>query len=266
MALAFKGTGSASTTFSTTANQASFILTTVTTIGAVGDLAVMTYAVDNNATGDGDEGSVSGVVDSAGNTGWTKAIEFTNGQGSAQAGTCVGIWYCNLTAQLSVGATITSTFTNAASRDASAFNLTYFTMAAGSTAAVEGTPASLANDGVAAGSLDCTTASISCIRIRATSSESSSVTAWTKTAAFTAVLTQAVSNFGSTLVNQGIRGEYLISTATGQASAPTGGAGAVDNASVYVAFKEVSAATIVVSMWYQRLVEIINPRDEVIGY
>lgn len=237
MAFALKGAGSASTDWSITANQASFVLTTSTTVGAANDLAVLRYAVDNNATADGDEVAVTAVADSAGNF-WQKAVEFTNGQGTAQTGATCGIWYCNLQNALAIGATITLTFSNATSRDAAAVGLEYFTKAAGFKATINGTPGTLANDAASAGSLDVTTDGNSVLRIRATASESSDATAWTKTAAFTAVLTQAVSTGGVSATNQGIRGEYLVATAINNASAPTGGAGAVDNASVHVAFKE----------------------------
>lgn len=237
MAFALKGAGSATTANSAAANQASLVVTTATTAGAANDLAVLLYAVDNNATVDGDEGAVTGVTDSAGNF-WQEGAEFTNGQGTAQTGATCGIWYCNLQNAIAIGATVTLAFSNSASRDASAASLTYFTKAAGFKAAVEGTPGTLANDAAAAGSLSVTTANIACLRIRAIASESSTATALTKTAAFTAVLTQSLTSTGASAANQGIRGEYLISTGTGTASAPTGGAGAVDNASVYVAFRE----------------------------
>lgn len=241
MAFAFKGSGSATTDNNNTADQSSFVLTTSGTAGAVGDLAVLTYGMDNNATVDGDENAVTGIVDSAGNV-WAKAVEFTNSQGVAQAGNVCGIWYVTLTAALAIGATVTLSFSNAASRDAFAVNLTYFTMAAFSTAAVEGTPTTLVNHLVAQGSLDCTTSNIECLRVRSTASENSSTTVWTKTAAFDGLLTQAVA-IVSGATSMGLRGEYDISTGTSQASAPTGGAGSVDHASVYAAFKEVAGSS-----------------------
>lgn len=235
--MAFSLKGSGGTVNSAAANQSSVVLTTATTAGASGDLAVIRYALDNAQTTDGDEGAVTGIVDSAGNL-WVKAVEFTNGQGGTQAGAVCGIWYSNVTAPLPTGSTITLSLTNNTLRDASAVGLEYFTKAAGTVAAIEGTPGTLAADGAAAGSLDVTTSNIACLRIRAIASESSTATALTKTAAFTAVLGQDLTTGGSSTSNQGIRGEYLISTATGQASNPTAGAGSVDHASVYVAFRE----------------------------
>lgn len=240
MAFAYKGIGSGSGQNTTAANQASCAITLASTNGAVGDLAVLLYAVDNNQTTDGDEVAVTSVTDTNGNF-WQKAVEFTNGQGSAQAGATCGIWYTNITVFMSQDSTtVTINFSNSTSRDASAGSVTYFTKAAGQKAVVEATN-TLADDAAAAGSLDATTSNIACLRIRAIASESNSVTLLTKTAAFTAVVGQSVAVAGTSPASMGIRGEYLISTGTGQASAPTGGAGAVDNASVYVAFKETFA-------------------------
>lgn len=242
MAFSLKGAGGSAN--SATANQASTTLTTATTNGAAGDLAVLRIAVDNNQTTDGDESAVTSVSWTAGT--WVKAAEFTNGQGSAQAGATCSVWYCNLNAAFNTGGTITINFANAASRDASACALEYFTMAAGKKASVEATN-TLAADGAAAGSLDATTSNIACLRIRAIASESSTATALTKTAAFTAVLGQNLTTGGGSASNMGVRGEYLISTGTGQASNPTAGAGSVDHASVYVAFKEVNAYTLAIA-------------------
>lgn len=240
MTLAFKGVGSASTANSLTANQASLVLTTATTAGAIGDLAVLMYAVDNNQTTDGDEGAVTAVSDSAGNV-WLKAKEFTNGQALAQAGATVGMWYSNLKVALAIGATVTMTFSNATSRDASAASLAYFTKAANTNVGIEGIPTTLASDAVLAGSLNCTlNAFITCLRIRAIASEATVTTALTPTS-FWAVLQQAVASSGTAATSMGIRAEYIINATDTQNSQPTAGAGAVDGASIYVAFKELVA-------------------------
>jgi hypothetical protein len=237
VALAFKGLGGS--TISSAANQASLIMTAATTSGAVGDLAVLIIGVDNFQTTDGDEGAVTSVIDNAGNT-WLKAGEFCNGQGTAQAGATVSVWYCKLTGAITAGTTaIQAFFSNSTARDVSAMSMAFFTTTAGLDIALEGTPTTLANDGAAVGSLNLTTANISCLRIRASASESSTVTAWTKTAAFTGLFAVANTTGGGTAANMGVRGEYLVSTGTGTASAPTVGAGTVDSASIYVAFKEI---------------------------
>lgn len=240
MAFALKGAGSASTANSTTANQSTLVVTTATTAGAAGDLAVLLYAVDNNQTTDGDEGAVTGVVDSAGNK-WVKAVEFTNGQGTAQTGATCGIWYSNLRVALPIAGTVTLSFSNNTSRDASAASLRYYTKAAGFDAVIQAT-GTLANDAAAAGSLDVTTLGFpqECLRVRGIASESNVVTALTPSVGFN-IVTQSVAVIAAA-TSMGIRGEYLITTASTAASAPTAGAGAVDNASVYVAFKETLTA------------------------
>jgi len=104
---------------SKTANQSSLALVTGAT-AAAGRLAWVTIAVDNATTTDGDGGAVSSITDTAGGNTWTKAIEFQNGQGSAQAGAVVSIWYSILVNQINRGGTITANFTSNTSRDAAA--------------------------------------------------------------------------------------------------------------------------------------------------
>ncbi len=235
--MAFAHVGNMGTALSTGNNQSSLVITTTAT-ALVGSLVVVLVAVDNNQTTDGDSTAVSGVVDSAGNT-YTRGKEFANGNGTNQTGADVSIWYKILTSQLTSGGTITASFTSATTADASAMTAKNFSVASGSTVAIEGTPGSLANDAASAGSLDVTTSNIACLRVRAIAAESSSTTALTPTAGGWAIFAQAVSGAGTSDTEMGIRGEWIINTATGAASAPTGGAGAVDHASAYVAFREV---------------------------
>lgn len=233
--MAFAHVGNIGTALSTANNQSSLVMTTSAT-ASVGQLLVLIVAVDNRATTDGDDSAVSGVTDSAGNT-WTKAIQFANGQGTNQTGASCSIWYTAVTAQLTSGGSITATFTTATLADASAMTCKNYSMAAGSTVAVEATN-TLANDAASAGSLNATTSNIECLRVRGIASESSSTTVITATASW-ATFTQAISGAGTSDTEMGVRGEWIISTGTGSASAPTGGAGAVDHASVYAAFREV---------------------------
>jgi hypothetical protein len=94
--MAIASVGTLGTAVNTGNNQASIVLTTSATLEA-GNLGVIVISVDNNQTTDGDEGAVSGVVDSAGNT-WLKGAEFTNGQGTAQTGATCSVWYVRATA------------------------------------------------------------------------------------------------------------------------------------------------------------------------
>lgn len=230
--------GTLGTALSSGNNQTSLVLTT-SAAAEVGNLVILAVAVDNDQTTDGDSTAVSGVVDSSGGNTWIKAKSFANGQGAAQAGADCSIWYTVVRTQIANGGTITASFTSATTADASAMSAWEFTKDPASTISIEGTPGSLANDGANAGALDVTTANIAALRVRAIASESNSSTALTPTAGGWAIITQAISGAGTSATEMGIRGEWRIATGTSFSSAPTGGAGAVDHASVYVAFKEV---------------------------
>lgn len=224
--------GSLGTHQSATLNQASSVLTTTATL-EVGNVAILAIAVDNHQTTDGDEGAVSGVVDSAGNT-WVKAAEFTNGNGVAQGGATCSIWYTKATTQLTSGGTITASFTNSASRDASAMSAHEFTVTAGAVISVEAS-ATLANDGADPGSLNATTPNAEFLRFRAIATESKVTVVLTPTAGWTAITAMGVS-VGATTVCMWVSGEFIISTATSAASDPA--AYVSTHSSVYVAFKE----------------------------
>lgn len=210
---------------------------------AVGKLVVVCVAVDNNQTTDGDEGAVSSITDSTGSNTWTKAKEFTNGQGSAQAGTTCSVWYSVLTAQLSAASdTVTVNFTNASDRDASAMTGRSFTFT-GSSVEIAATN-TVADDAPAdyPSSLDAATVNIECLRIRAWSFEHENATISSLTSGWTGFngTTSASTTSGAAASNQGIGVEFKISTGTGDASDPTQHATGRDSASCYVAFKEVN--------------------------
>ena len=227
--------GDLGTALSSGNNQSSLVLTT-TADAEAGNLVVLLVAVDNNQTTDGDSTAVSGITDSAGGNTWTRGKEFANGQGANQAGADVSIWFSVLDNTIPSGGTITATFTNATTSDASAMTAKEFSVAAGAGVQIEGTPGGLADDAADPGSLDVTTANRECLRVRAIASESNSATALTVTAGGWAAFAQAVSGAGTSATEMGIRGEWIISTGTGAASNPT--AFSADHASAYVAFVE----------------------------
>lgn len=238
--MAFASKGTINRAASTTPNQASAALGVWSTAAAVGDLAVIVVAVDNNQTTDGDEGAVTSVTDSGGNV-YSKAIEFCNGQGSAQAGATCSIWYSDITTAISAGTgSTTINFSNNASRDASAITGWLFTKAAGQTVAIAATN-TLANDAGAPGSLNATTANIACLRIRGLASETNSVVAYTGTALWTQ-FNSVAANSGTDTTSMTVHAEFHISTGTSDASAPTWVV-TEDHASAYVAFNETPAAT-----------------------
>jgi hypothetical protein len=137
---------------SATDNLASLAITTSAAAEA-GNLAVLCVAVDNNGTGDGDEGAVSSITDSNGTNTWTKLVEFANGQGAAVAGAVASLWYSVIAGQINSSGTITANFSNSASRDAAALTAWEFSFDPGATVSVEGTPATLANDGADPGAI-----------------------------------------------------------------------------------------------------------------
>lgn len=220
---------------SSTANQASQAFTVTSTLTA-GNVAVIGIAVDNNQTTDGDEVAVTGVVDSTGSNTWVKAAEFTNGQAGAQAGATISVWYSKLASTLTGGsATITPSFSNATSRDKSCISGASFPFGAGSTVSVQAT-ATLANDAADPGSLDAATPSAEFLRARFIALESSDTTGITVTAGGWTQFSSSTTAGGGSAANMAIRGEWKISTGTGDASDPT--CFSADCASVYVAFKE----------------------------
>lgn len=234
--MAFAHVGDIGTALSTANNQTSLVMTTSATLD-VGNVGILIVATDNITSGaDGDGGAVASVADSAGNE-WKKAIQFENTQGATQAGANCAIYYTRAKVQLTSGGTITATFGSGTLVDASAMTAKEYTMAANKMLQLVATN-QLADDGATQGSLNATTPNISCLRVRGVASESNSTTALTATGGGWALFTQAISGAGTSATEMGVRGEWLISTGTGSASAPTNGAGAVDHASAYAAFME----------------------------
>jgi hypothetical protein len=231
--MAWSSVGTHHSVGNTANNQASTILSPANA-AAIGAVLVLVVAVDNNQTTDGDEGAVSGVVDSAGGNTWIKAAEHCNGQGTAQTGTTCSVWYCQLATAHSVATTITVSFTNSASRDESAYSIWEFAVGAGNTVSVEATNV-VADDGIDPSSLDATTANAEFLRFRGIASELNSATALTATDGTWTVIT--TNRSANTATAQSVRGEFKISTGTGASSDPT--IASADHASVYVAFKEV---------------------------
>lgn len=231
--MAWSAIGSLGTVGNNTTDQSSLALTTTADLEA-GNVAVLILAVDNHQGSNIDEGAVSSVTDSAGNT-WLKAAEFTSGQSAAQAGSTCSIWYTKASSTLGTGGTITANFTNNTSRDAQAMTVYEFSFGAGSTVSVQATN-TLAETATTPGSLDATTPNAEFLRVRGFATESNSLTNITPTSSWT-VFTNARSGGGAANINQAVRGEFIISTATGAASTPTA-APTGDPASVYVAFKE----------------------------
>jgi hypothetical protein len=228
---------------SNTASNQTSTAVTVTNSNFGGDhFLVACIAVDNHQTTDGDEGAVSGITDTNGNT-WVKAKEFCNGQGSAQAGATSSLWYTDQKGKSTSGNnTITASFTNSASRDKSVISCLSFTRDTTKSVEVEAT-GQLADDGGAVTGLGATTANIECLRIRSIASESNSTTNLTSTSSWTAPLSgiAGTTSGGSSAANMALRMEYRIVSGSNVVSSPT--LFSADHASVFVAFKEVATGT-----------------------
>ncbi len=225
------------------ANSASISLTTINAVPSGNQLIVVSVACDNNGTTDSDFSEISGVT--IGGVAATKAKEFTNGQGSAQAGATVSVWYLQVTGGLASSSSIVASFTTPTTNgDACVINARAFTVATGKTVSIEATNQN-ATDGAAVPSLDCTTSNIECLRVRATACETSGVNlAGSSGTSVKATdsnwsLVYAPGNIaGLAGPVMGLLTESRISTGTGAASQTRHAAAQTpDSASVYVAFK-----------------------------
>ena len=221
---------------SKTADQSSAVLTTSAAAEA-GNVVVLIVAVDNNQTADGDEGAVTSVTDSAGGNTWTKGVEFCNGQGTAQTGATVSIWFSKLTNQINSGGTITANLSNNTSRDASAMSAWEYTIGAGNIVTVEVTN-TLAGDGNDPQSLNATTPNAEFLRVRGIAGETNNTIQMTATGSWTLFSNNQTSG-GGAASNMAVRGEFRINTATSAASDPAWTS--LDNANGYVALKEAAA-------------------------
>lgn len=229
------------------ADSASITLTTIAAASA-GNLVVVTVGCDNNGTGDADYSEISGVTIN-GETA-TKAVEYTNGQGAAQGGATVSIWWKVLAGAAAQGSSIVASFTTPATNgDVNIIAARAFTVAAGKTVSVAATNQA-ATDGAAAPSLDATTTNIECLRVRATAFEGNSAGA--AGASGQAILATnnkwslwwSPGNFcGTEQTVLALATESTISTGTGDASQFVTGLTTSDNASAYVAFKATTSAT-----------------------
>jgi hypothetical protein len=196
---------------------------------------VLVIGVDNQDTSDLNSTLCASVSDAAGND-WVKAREFTNGQGGADSGATVCIFYTKAKANLASGGNVTVTLSTAKTAKAAAmweFSMNaamILTVAAGS---------DLANDAADAGSMSISgLASQEYLFVRGGSVESSGTT-YTASTNYTAFTHSSSTTAGSSSAsNIGARGEFRILTATSSSTDPT--TSASDQASTYVALSEIT--------------------------
>ena len=230
------GTGGATCTAQSKTAGTSLTCTVATENLDAKNIAVLWFAGDNTAAVDGNDGLLSSVTDSAGNT-WTVQRCFTNAQGGAAAGATTCIAWSKLTTTLTSGVgTITATF---ASIVAKAIVVKEFTVKAGGTLAVVGAPQDLPNDNSDPGSMAISgLANSEHLFVRSTALERASGGTWTPTASYTTSGCNGTST-GGAASNMETCGEFRILTATTATSDP--GGTSVDNASIFIAFNEVTA-------------------------
>src|SRR5262245_30009025 len=188
--------------------------TNTLTVGRVGVLAISS---DNIGATDGDNGDVSTVVDSVGNT-WFKMHEHTNSNGAAAAGVTMSIWKCKPTTQITSGNTITITFRSAITdKCASCWSFNVVTNLEAVALAKNDTDAS---NGFGSSTVPSngTLPSREYLYFRGLAKEANTTTDITVTTNYNAItLTRSRNNSAAVIV----RGEYRIVTATSETSNPT---------------------------------------------
>jgi uncharacterized repeat protein (TIGR01451 family) len=225
------GTGGATCTNQSKTAETSFTCTVATENFDAGNIAVMWFASDNIASIDGDDPLLS-VTDSSGNC-WTVQRCFANASGAT---TCIAT--SKITTALTSGSgTITANFPQ--NITAKAMIVREFTVGAGNTIAITGTPQILANDGADPGSMTIAVASAQHLFVRSTALERPTGGAWSVTNINWTTTGCNGTTGGGAASNMDICGEFRIDTSTGDTSNP--GGTNVDSASVFIAFDEVAA-------------------------
>jgi hypothetical protein len=198
---------------------------------SAGNVIVLAIAKDNTNTTDGNFNEVTSVTDPTGQNTWTKAREFTNGQGGAAAGITVAVFF---TVVVSPPSSATINFSAAIT--AKAASAWQFTIAAGSSVSVAaGT--NLARDGTTEGSMTLSgLANREYLWFRGAAAEDNTSSSWSPTTGYTAITRVGTSGSGFAS-NATIAGEFIIFTGTSQTSSPTNDTNS-DRASVFLALQE----------------------------
>ncbi len=231
--LAAWGTGGGTCTAQNKTAGASLTCTVATENMDAGNVVFLWFGGDNTATVDGNDGLLSSVTDSAGNT-WVVDRCFTNSQGAAATGATTCIAHSKLTTGLTSGSgTITA---NHATITAKAIVCKEFTITSGNVVSITGTPQDLANNGADPGSMTISgLASAEHLFLRAAALERASGGTWTVTTNYTTSGCNGTTG-GGAASNMNLCGEFRILNTASDSSDPTGTA--VDNANLYVAFDE----------------------------
>src|SRR5262245_27603590 len=220
----------------------SFVGAFATGILNAGELVVVAVATDNDstATSDAESNRHSGL--SASGTGgsltFTKAKEWTRGAPGAGNGATVSVWYAVVTANITT-VTFTATFAAAVTAKAmSGYRFNRDTAKAIQVAGAAGLAASTSDPGITLSGLASSTEYLwFCGR----AGETNVGSPFTPTSGW-ANLGPSNTSGGGASANMCVAGEFRISTVTSETSDQTSSWGAVDQAYVLVAFKEVSTA------------------------
>lgn len=218
----------------------SCVLTIATNAVTAGDVLIVSIAMDNTSTTDGDNSEVTSVTDSQGNT-YTKLKEYTNSQAAAAGGVTVSVWGCLVTTGLAITTdTITMNFSSA--RSAKAMGAESWRMSVGtsySVAGSDGQPSDASASGPSKSISGLTSQEY--LYIAVDGKEGPGTDTYTQDSNFTGGIHRGTSG-GSGVANMTHESGYRILTGTGSTHAGSNSA-ALDWAGVLVALKEVSSST-----------------------
>lgn len=202
------------------------VVLTTSAAAEADNLVLVMVGKANTATSSGETNEITGLADSGSNT-WTKLGEYTYSEGAGADGGTVAIFFSRLTSTISLGGTITASFTaSSASRAIAAWELTTPT-----TIAQFGTTQTTgANSTTDPGSLSVSGLTTSLyLAVRAVYCDDANTL--TVTSGYTELTGASVGGAAA------LRGEFKIALATSFTSAPTL-SGADDSASVFAVIGE----------------------------
>ena len=215
-------------------------------LAPVGGCIIVSTAWDNTDTADGETTRLS-CTDSAGNT-YTKAVEFTNGQGAAAAGATVAVFFTDVTVDLPVGGTITVTCDTARTVKVAAARWFDKTVRTNTTTAIS----YQTNAGDAADPASMTISGLPSreyLFFHAVGLEGLTTDVITYSTNYTSTNGDGTNNGGAADTNMNVRSEWRVLNWTGD-SVDMGVSVARDYAQVFIAFREenVAAATPIASV------------------
>ncbi len=232
--MAFTSAATIGTASSTSAGTSLALVTSAQC--PAGNLVILTIALDNTQTTDGQTSEVTSISDPNGNT-WTKLGEYCNGQTTAGAGAVISVWRSVLANTIAAGASITATFAN--SITAKGVSGWQWTLAANKTVQIAGSLQARADDDADPGSLSISgLSSKEYLFFRATAVEFGGVNNFTATTNFTKI--DYAYSAGSGSAGMTPIGEFRILTATSSSSDLA--VGNYDSASIFFALEEIAAA------------------------